>query len=97
VKRSGTVTISFCMTLSVDIGLECWCADMQALCTNLNKAKRTESAQQTDRRTGAWNDYINPLWATLYMPPCLSRRENKLLRRPRIDSKEPIPPGCVSV
>ncbi len=41
-KGSGTVTISFCMTLSVDIGLECWCADMQALCTNLNKAKRTE-------------------------------------------------------
>ncbi len=41
-KGSGTVTISFCMTLSVDIGLECWCADMQALCTILNKAKRTE-------------------------------------------------------
>ncbi len=41
-KGSGTVTISFCMTLSVDIGLECWCADMQALCTNLNKAKCTK-------------------------------------------------------
>ncbi len=69
----------------------------------INKAKRTRiwSPQQTDWRTSEWNEYIknplNPLWPhyVQYIPPCLPQRGNKILRSPRIDSKEPIPPGCV--
>jgi hypothetical protein len=85
---SGTVTISICMTLSVDIGLECWCADMQALCTNLNKAKRTEYNLHNKLKEGwvlgmnTFKNQLNPLWATLVSATMLAAKREQTFKEP---------------